>query len=84
MERRNEYLAAVSWFNPRNKPVAMVVPDLDNPGIIARPWEIPMMRASLKEKREISLVELFTKRVKNKIMPVKRSIEPEIKTDEKS
>jgi hypothetical protein len=62
----------------------MVVPDLDNPGNTARPWDIPMMRESLKEKREIFLVELFTKRVKNKIMPVAMSIEPEIKTDEKS
>ena len=62
----------------------MVVPDRDNPGIIASPWDIPIMKESLVEKREIPFCELFTKRVKNKIMPVKISIEPAIKTDENS
>ena len=84
MDKRNEYLAAVSCFNPRNKPVAMVAPDLDNPGITASPCDIPMIRESFIEKRELPFYGLFTKRVKNKITPVKISIEPAIKTDEKS
>ncbi len=42
---RNENLPANSLSNPQKRPQAMVEPEREIPGIIARPWTVPMSKA---------------------------------------
>ena len=45
--KRKEYFAASLLSHPDKSAVDMVIPDLDTPGIIAKPWAIPMQKLSL-------------------------------------
>ena len=49
MDIRNENFAASSRFNFRKIPPAIVEPDLDTPGKIAKTWKQPMINASSVE-----------------------------------
>ena len=46
MPNRNENFAASPLFQPSNKAVEIVTPDLETPGIIAKAWERPMYKLS--------------------------------------
>ena len=80
----DEKLAAVLRDNPKKRPAAMVEPDLDMPGIMAKPWIAPIIKASLIEKRSMFLDSSFTQRVLHRTNPVAMSMLPTRPTDEKS
>ena len=43
---RKENLTASALFQPDNNAVEIVMPDLENPGIIANAWERPIKKLS--------------------------------------
>jgi len=45
IEIRKENLNAFSLFNPSSRAVDIVIPLLESPGKIAKPWVAPTMRA---------------------------------------
>jgi len=45
MESRKLNLNAFSLFNPRSRAVEIVIPLLESPGKMAKPWAAPMMSA---------------------------------------
>ena len=50
MPNINENLDASFKLNPNNKAAVIAVPDLEAPGIRAKHWNIPMIKAALKVK----------------------------------
>ena len=44
---RKENLAASPLSQPNNRPVEIVMPDLETPGKIAKAWEIPIKKLSI-------------------------------------
>ncbi len=76
MERRKENLAERSRSNPQKRPVDMVAPDREIPGIMAIPWAIPTRIESSHPIFMIFLPSFFVQRVNQRKKPVMRSIPP--------
>ena len=58
MKRRKENLAAFTGSIPSIFDIAIVEPDLETPGKIARPWKKPTIKAFLIGKSSICLSPL--------------------------
>ena len=86
MESKNEYLAAVSRSMPSSRPMLIVEPDLEIPGIMANPCTIPIINAFVLEKPSITdpLPPGLARRVSHKSNPVTISIRPVKNDDENS
>ncbi len=57
---KKEYLAASLRLIPQNNETAMVVPDLDMPGIIAIPCPSPMMTLRMKPMEKAGIRQFLT------------------------
>ena len=76
MERRKEKRAERSRSNPQKRPVDMVAPDREIPGMMAIPWAIPIRTESSHPILMIFLPSFFVQRVNQRKKPVMRSIPP--------
>ena len=52
-DRRKEKRAAASRLKPRNKAAVMVIPERETPGMSARHWARPIIRANFRVIRSI-------------------------------
>jgi len=76
IERRKENFPESSRSRPQKSPVEMVAPDREIPGMIANPWAIPIMRASIHPIFPMFLSSFFAQRVNQRTNPVTISITP--------
>jgi hypothetical protein len=80
MERRKENSAALFLEIARNRPIPIVQPDLDIPGIMAIAWAHPIIK---EKKMDRSPEDSFVNLVSHKNKPVRMSIRPTTGTFEK-
>ena len=68
IDNSKEYLEASYRLKPINKPAVIIIPDLLVPGIRAKIWNNPMMKASFKFKLLINFLILrFVSAIPSKI-----------------
>ncbi len=65
-DNKNENVATCFFSRPKSSPVLMVVPLLEIPGMIAKPWTIPIKI----EEDLVNLFESFLYFDMNRIQPV--------------
>ena len=76
MPRMKEYFTAVSLVKPLNRPLAMVEPEREMPGIRAMPWKIPTVSAFLTVMSFGSLVPLPQRSDKKRMTAVYKKQKP--------
>ena len=76
IDSRKEYLAAVVLSAPPKRPVAIVSPERENPGIAAKPWATAISKDSFNVIFFLVLSFLETFSLCNNIIPVSTNIKP--------